>query len=164
MCTLIFQITTEFCFICQSVVLVAQLCLTLCNPMNCNLTGSSVHGILQVRILEWVAISSSRESSQPRSPALQADSLPTEPQVKPNIRTEALFQHQSIYMLSKVVFSWFKVLQHFFWKTLKFLKYVAGTFTATSDYLKIVFCPPTQRNLKKHWALCKIMWSNNKEL
>ena len=164
MCTLIFQITTEFCFICQSVVLVAQLCLTLCNPMNCSLTGSSVHGILQVRILEWVAISSSRESSQLRFPALQADSLPTEPQVKPNIRTEALFQLQSIYMLSKGVFSWFKELQHFFWKTLKFLKYVAGTFTATSDYLKIISCPPTQRNLKKHWALCKIMWSNNKKL
>ena len=37
-------------------VLVAQLCLTLCNLMDCSLPGSSVHGILQVRILEWVAI------------------------------------------------------------------------------------------------------------
>ena len=144
--------------------LVTQLCLTLCNPMNCSLLGSSVHGILQVRIVEWVAISSSRGSSQPKSPALQADSLPAEPWVMPNIRIEALFKLQSIYMLSKIVFSWFKVLQHFFWKTLKFVKYVAGTFTATSDYLKIISCPPTQRNLKKHWALCKIMWSNNKEL
>ena len=34
-----------------------QLCLTLCNPMNCSLPGSSVHGIFQARILEWVAIS-----------------------------------------------------------------------------------------------------------
>ena len=36
--------------------LVAQLCLTLCDPMDRSLPGSSVHGILQARILEWVAI------------------------------------------------------------------------------------------------------------
>ena len=36
------------------------------DPMNCSLPGSAVHGILQARILEWVAISSSRGSSQPR--------------------------------------------------------------------------------------------------
>ena len=42
---------------------VAQLCLTLCDPMDCSPPGSSVHGILQVRILEWVAISLSRGSS-----------------------------------------------------------------------------------------------------
>ena len=35
---------------------VAQSCLTLCNPMDCSLPGSSLHGILQARILEWVAI------------------------------------------------------------------------------------------------------------
>ena len=40
--------------------LVAQLCLTLCDSMDCNLPGSSVHRILQSRILEWVAISFSR--------------------------------------------------------------------------------------------------------
>ena len=45
--------------------LVFQLCLTLCDPMNC-LPGSSVHGILQARILECVAISFSRESSWSR--------------------------------------------------------------------------------------------------
>ena len=44
------------------VVLVAQLCLTVCDPMDYSLPGSSVHGILQARIVEWVAISSSRES------------------------------------------------------------------------------------------------------
>ena len=42
---------------------VAQLYLTLCDPMDCNLPGSSVHGILQARVLEWVAISFSRGSS-----------------------------------------------------------------------------------------------------
>ena len=35
---------------------VAQSCPTLCNPMNCSLPGSSLHGILQARVLEWVAI------------------------------------------------------------------------------------------------------------
>ena len=43
-----------------------QLCPPLCFLMECSLPGCSVHGILQVRILEWVAISSSRGSSQPR--------------------------------------------------------------------------------------------------
>ena len=45
---------------------VAQSCPTLCDPMDCSLPGSSVHWILQARILEWVAISFSRESSWPR--------------------------------------------------------------------------------------------------
>ena len=44
--------------------LVAQSCLTLGDPMNCSPAGSSVHGILQARILEWVAMPSSRRSSQ----------------------------------------------------------------------------------------------------
>ena len=41
-------------------------CPTLCNPMDCSPPGSSVHGILQARVLEWVAMPSSRESSPPR--------------------------------------------------------------------------------------------------
>ena len=45
---------------------VAQLCPTLSNPMVCSPPGSSVHGIIPARILEWVAISSSRGSSPPR--------------------------------------------------------------------------------------------------
>ena len=61
---------------------VAQLCLTLWDPMD-----DTVHGILQARILEWVAFSFSRESPQPRDrtqvSTLQADSFPAEPQGKP---------------------------------------------------------------------------------
>ena len=53
---------------------VAQSCQTLCDPMDCSLPGSSVHGIFQARVLEWVAISFSRRSSnpgiEPGSPAL----------------------------------------------------------------------------------------------
>ena len=63
---------------------VTQSCPTLCHHMD-----HTVHGILQARILEWVAFPFSRGSSQPRdcgtrSPALQADSLPAEPPGKPN--------------------------------------------------------------------------------
>ena len=46
---------------------VTQLCLTLCKPLDCSWPGSSVHGILQATIPKWVAIPSSRGSSQPRS-------------------------------------------------------------------------------------------------
>ena len=69
---------------------VAQPYLTLCNPIACSLPSSSVHGILQVRVLEWVANSFSKipgdrpnPGIKPGSPALQADSLPTEPLEKP---------------------------------------------------------------------------------
>ena len=46
--------------------LVTQSCLTLCDPVDCSLPGSSVLEILQTKILEWVAIPFSRGSSQPR--------------------------------------------------------------------------------------------------
>ena len=46
--------------------LVTQSCPTLCNPMNCSPSGSSIHEILQARIMEWIAIPFSRGSSCPR--------------------------------------------------------------------------------------------------
>ena len=56
-----------------------QSCPTLCNPMDCGSPGSSVHGILQARILEWVAILSPGDlpnpGIEPTPPALQVDSL-----------------------------------------------------------------------------------------
>ena len=54
------------CFRSWLAVLIAQQCLTLCDPMVCSPPGSSVRGILQARILEWVAIPFSRGSSWPR--------------------------------------------------------------------------------------------------
>ena len=72
-----------------------QSCLTLCNPMDCSPPGSSVHGVLQARTLEWVAMPSSRGSSNPgteaRSPALQVDSLASEPPGKPEDRLYGVF-------------------------------------------------------------------------
>ena len=68
-------------------VLVAQSCPTFCNPMDWGPPGSSVHGILRARILEWVAMPFSRGSSWRRdrteSSALRADSLLSEPPGKP---------------------------------------------------------------------------------
>ena len=79
-------------------VLAAQLCLTLCDPMDCSPPGSSVHGILQARILEWVDIPFSRGSPWPMRTwvsALQEDSLPSKPLGKPPI----LAYYQVIYLL-----------------------------------------------------------------
>ena len=70
--------------------------------MDCSLPGSSVHGILQVRVLEWVAMLSPPGNLpdpgvQPKSPALQADSLPTEPSWKPHI-----YVHVCVYVYINV--------------------------------------------------------------
>ena len=77
-------------------VLVAKTIPTLCDPTDYSPPGSSVHGISQARILEWVAISISRGSSWPRinlgSPALQEDSLPSEPPI-------ICFYKETIYIL-----------------------------------------------------------------
>ena len=73
---------------------VAQLCLTLFDTMN-----YIVQGILQARILEWVAFPFSRDlpnpGSEPRSPILQVDTLPAEPQGKPK-NTEGELQVKNI--------------------------------------------------------------------
>ena len=64
------------------IVLVAQSCPTLSDPIGCSLPGSSVHGILQARILEWVTIFFSRDPDpgfKSKSPALQSISLLSEP-------------------------------------------------------------------------------------
>ena len=88
---------------------VTQLCLTLCNSMDCSLPGSSVHGILQAWILEWVAIPSPgylpNPGIKPRYPALYMDSLLSEPPEKPkNIGVGSLSIHQGIFPSQKL--SW----------------------------------------------------------
>ena len=61
----------------------AQSCLTLCHPMEYSLPGSSVHGILQAGILEWIAVPFSGDlpdpGIKPSCLVLQVDSLPSEP-------------------------------------------------------------------------------------
>ena len=77
---------------------VAQSFLTLCDPID-----YTVHGILQARVLEWVAFLSPENlpnsEIEPRSPTLQVDSLPTEPQEKPkNIGVGSLSLLQEIFL------------------------------------------------------------------
>ena len=71
---------------------VTELCLTLCDPMDYSLPGSSIHGILQARILEWVAMPSSTGSSCPRnrtcvscSSCIAGGFFTTEPPGKPKM-------------------------------------------------------------------------------
>ena len=77
--------------------LVTKSCPTLVTPMDCCLPGSSVHGILQARILEWVATGVGSPGDLPnpeiklRSPALQVDSLPTEPLGSPLLHKHEAF-------------------------------------------------------------------------
>ena len=84
---------------------VAQSCLTLCDPMDYNLPDSSVHGISQAKILEWVAIFF-RVSSWPRNwtciSAWQADSLPLSHQGNPllwvQIRSDQSLSHVQLFV------------------------------------------------------------------
>ena len=94
-CTVGLKMLFLLCFLCifwrkVSSTYGAQSCPTLCDPMACGLPGSSAHGISQGRILEWVAISYSMGSAQPklnkrllRLLYWLADSLPPEPRGKP---------------------------------------------------------------------------------
>ena len=88
-----------------------QSCLTLCDPMVCSSPGLSVHGISQARILEWVAIFSSRGSSWPRDrtpvSCIAGRFLTAEPPGKPSINTLPLFLGKD----SKLYVSW--ITYHF---------------------------------------------------
>ena len=81
-----FQVLNSYMQLCVNM-LVTQLCLTLCDPMDCSSPGSSVHGISQAKILESVAFPSPWDLPNPGikqgSSALQEDSLWSEPPGKP---------------------------------------------------------------------------------
>ena len=91
----------------------AQSCPTLCDAMDCNPSGYSVHGIFQARILEWVDISSSRGSSQPRdqTPTFwKAEPFTTEPSGKPLLlnlvyQNRQLINHKISMILVKMILS-----------------------------------------------------------
>ena len=79
-----------------------QLCLTLCNPIYCSLPGSSVHGIFQARILEWVAMPSPRDLPDPgielaslMSPSTVGRFLPLAPPGNP-IKSSSFHQTASL--------------------------------------------------------------------
>ena len=90
---------------------VTQLCQILCNPMDCSLPGSFIHGIFQARILEWVAISFSRGSSRPRDRtrvSCTADSLLSEPPVKSSL----VLSHTQNQRLFRSLSKWAGETQH----------------------------------------------------
>ena len=131
------QVTTKGNVCVCLCVLVTQSCPTLCNPMDCSLPGSSVPGILKTKIPEWVAISYSRGSSPPRvkpgSPALQEDSLPSEPPGKPSVCTTMWTYLQSCIVYLKLVrmvnFMWY-VFYHSLrkFKTVRQILYIYNGF------------------------------------
>ena len=97
-------------------VLVAQLCPTLCDPMDYSPLGSSVNGILQARILEWVAISISRRSSQEDLALISKESNLGKPQLGlygPLLAKSMLFNMLSSFVIvflprvKRLLLSWF---------------------------------------------------------
>ena len=106
---------------------VAQSCPTLCDPVDCSLPGSSVHGILQIRIRSGLPFPSPGDlpdpGIEPRSPALQTDALPSEPPRKPICR---LHIWKFIYLIKFIcktkstlgVFPWLSMEMHRWAKSL----------------------------------------------
>ena len=84
--------------VCVCVCVYAQLCPTLCDPLDCSPPGSSVHGNSQTRILEWVAISFSKGYSQTRDRTnicIAGRFFTTESPGKPGVRLQLLLSHFS---------------------------------------------------------------------
>ena len=78
-----------------------QLCSTLCNPMNYSLPGSSVHGVSQARILKWVAMPSSRASSQP---GIEPTSLMSPELASRFFTTSTTWEaHHSLYLVPNII-------------------------------------------------------------
>ena len=83
---------------------VTQSCPTLCHPLDCSPPGSSIHEVFQARILEWVAISYSRGSFQPRDrtciPCIAGEFFTAEPPGKPFNKNELLLLLFSCWVVS----------------------------------------------------------------
>ena len=124
------------------VCLVAQFCLTLCDPMDYSLPSSSGHGILQARILEQAVMSSSRGSFQSRiatrSPTLHVDSLPPEPRGKPKQRFSSV---QSLSHVRLFATPWIAARQ------------VSLSITNSRSSLKLTFIEPVMPS--SHLILCR---------
>ena len=136
-------------------VLVAQSCLTLCSPMDCSSPGFSVHGILQARILEWVAIPFSRDLPKPgiehESPALHADSLSSEPPGKPYTSIPPSFYSYN--------FFYFKTFHWYFkpGKNLFILKHTGVSLLSNFCHLSkdiLLFLGPCGHSLPRPCSYC----------
>ena len=114
-----------------------QSCPTLCHPMDCSPSDSSVHGILQARILEWAGIPFSGDlpdsGIKHRSPALQADSLPLSYQGSPKVPAKYKFVLLFIYTYRGI----FTTLEYYF-KYHQFLAFLQDTDHYYSPFLYLV--------------------------
>ena len=120
---------------------VAQPCPTLCNPMD-----YTVHRILQARILEWVAFPSPgvlpNPGIEPRPPALQVDSLPTEPQGKPIVIISYIiwYSNRFIILFTQIMHKKYKIKENIFNLRVQYLNnynctsYITTTFTLVSGH------------------------------
>ena len=111
--------------ICSFIWVSAKSSLTLCDPVDSSPSGSSVHGILQARILEWVAMASSRWSSQHRDRTdisyllhWQAVSLPLAPLRKPFIRAFLIAQLVKNLPAIQETLVWFQGWEEYSWASL----------------------------------------------
>ena len=90
--------------LCLFLCLLTKLCLTLCDPIDCSLPCSSVHGIFQVKVLEWVAFHSPGDlpnsGIEPGSPALQAE--PSEPRRKSMTNLDNILKSRDVTLPTKV--------------------------------------------------------------
>ena len=129
------------CISCYCFSLVTKSCMTLCNPRDCSPPGSSVHGVSQARILEWVSIFFYSRSSWPRNwthvSGLAGRFLTTEPPGKPSHCTRA--QPTSIWSILTLLY-----LQRPYFQTRSYSK-VSGAWVRTSIYFfsriqPILFC------------------------
>ena len=134
---------------------VAQSGPTLCNPRDYSPPGSSVHGILQARILEWVAVPLSRGSSQPRdrtkSPALQAvfTSWATREARESWIATcKSVKSEHSLIQYTKIKWKWFRDLNKIH-DTIKLLKENIGKIFLDINYSTIFLGQSPKRNKSK---------------
>ena len=128
--------------LCTHACSVTPLCLTFCYPMDCNLLGSSIHGIFQARILAWVSISHSRESSWPRewteslvSPALAGGFFTTEPRGKPYSQVTDLVISTLIGTFAALRFINFWPIRHFKYKCNKIIQFFILSFLFKNLYV-----------------------------
>ena len=107
----------------------AQSCLSLCNPLDCCLPGSSVHGILQERILKWIPIPSPRglpdSGIEALSPALVGRLFTSEPPRKPRetVNLHQMFHRIYQYILLSLLHDCFLYCVHFAYKLTESILY-----------------------------------------
>ena len=140
--------------------LVAQSCPTLCNLKDCSLPGSSAHGILQARVLEWVTIPALGDlpnpGTKPRSSALQPDFLLFEPPGKAkttlhnNKLTKNEFTSIELYLLEYIII--FKNSQY--WSIILCIHKAYVVLDTENNQILVSFKNKRKNKLCVPWSMC----------